>query len=284
MKNSINYMKTAVMAFLACAALFPLSVSSQTLRGDFNMDGEVNISDAISMANCLLNDSPGELTPDDRDTLMLNGVPVVMVRVKAGTYTIRYGDVRTVERDFWIGQTEVTYGLWWTVMGREEVPTNEIYRNHAVQGLGWNQCQVFIDSLNRMTGMNFRAPTVTEWMFAATGGRLSRGYDYSGSNDINEVAWYKENYRENLNSFGLLDIRVATKAPNELGLYDMSGNVSEFCWEPGSSTSVCLYGGNMGSTADLCRPHSHKTVDASDDIPFQHKQYAGLRLVLPVEE
>lgn len=279
MKDMMTYISKAFLALAACAALFPPCASSQTVRGDFNMDGQVNVSDAVSMINCLLNSTFGELTPNDRDTLMLDGVPIVMVRVKAGTYSLRYGDVRTVESDFWIGQTEVTYELWWAVMGRENYPSNEMLRHHAMEQVSWDECQVFLDSLNRLTGRNFRLPTTDEWIFAATGGKLTRGYDYSGGNDIGEVAWYQGN------SSAGGSFTVATKAPNELGLYDMCGNVAEWGQEVNefqeSTTGnwvriAWVHGGHWTSDADGCRPMSSILLDPAT----KYGTPCGLRLAL----
>ena len=283
MNDKMTYIKKTVLTLVAIAVLYPMCATSQTLRGDFDMNGQVNISDVVTMINCLINGSPGEVSPNDRDTLMVSGIPIVMVRVKAGTYTLQYGDVRTVESDFWIGQTEVTYELWWAVMGRENYPSNEMLRYHAMQNVSWDECQVFLDSLNRMTGKNFRLPYADEWIFAAAGGKLAIGYDYSGSNDINEVAWYHEN-----SSTGG-SYTVATKAPNELGLYDMSGNVAEWCQEmnvyQASPTgdvirTAWIYGGHWMSSAGECRP----TSSILKDPATKYGDPCGLRLALSATE
>ncbi|MBQ3362855.1 MAG: SUMF1/EgtB/PvdO family nonheme iron enzyme [Muribaculaceae bacterium] len=284
MKDMKTNIRSKFFGLALLAAMLPLCAHSQTLRGDFNMDGEVNVTDAVSMINCLLKGSPGEVPPSDRDTLTVSGIPVVMVRVKAGTYTLQYGDVRTVESDFWIGQTEVTYELWWEVMGRENYPSNEMLRHHAMQNVSWDECQVFLDSLNRMTGRNFRLPYADEWMFAASGGKLAIGYDYSGSSDIDEVAWYSENSGY-IN--GGISNDVATKAPNELGLYDMSGNVAEWVQEMkeyqtdnGVVRTAWVYGGHCVSPAENCRPTSWILKDPST----KYGDPCGLRLALPVAE
>ena len=114
----------------------------------------------------------------------------------------------------------MTQELWETVMG--ENPSNFKGGTLPVECVSWEDCQKFIKKLNEMTGRNFRLPTEAEWEFAARGGVLSKGYKYSGSNTIGDVAWYDGNS-------GSQTHEVKTKQPNELGLYDMSGNVWEWC-------------------------------------------------------
>ena len=127
---------------------------------------------------------------------------------------------KVVLSDYYIGETEVTQELWETVMG--ENPSNFKGGTLPVECVSWEDCQKFIKKLNEMTGRNFRLPTEAEWEFAARGGVLSKGYKYSGSNTIGDVAWYDGNS-------GSQTHEVKTKQPNELGLYDMSGNVWEWC-------------------------------------------------------
>jgi formylglycine-generating enzyme required for sulfatase activity len=118
---------------------------------------------------------------------------------------------------FSIGQTEVTQGLWQVVMGSN--PSRFKDDQRPVEQVSWNDCQEFITKLNSLTGQQFRLPTEAEWEYAARGGNQSKGYTYSGSNNIEDVAWYS----------GSMTHWVATKSPNELGIYDMSGNVWEWC-------------------------------------------------------
>ena len=180
------------------------------------------------------------------ETFTVNGVTFKMVAVEGGTFTIgataeQESDAFDVElpahevtlSSYCIGQTEVTQDLWQAVMGSN--PSYFSSRNNydtnlqrPVESVSWNDCQTFITKLNQLTGRTFRLPTEAEWEFAARGGKKSRGYKYSGSNSSDDVAWHWFNIPSHDNA-GYGTQIVATKAPNELGLYDMSGNVWEWC-------------------------------------------------------
>jgi formylglycine-generating enzyme required for sulfatase activity len=159
-------------------------------------------------------------------TYTINGVSFTMKYVEGGTFQMRaspnFSGHTMVVSDFCIGETEVTQELWEAVM--DSNPSYFKGDNLPVENVSWNDCQEFIRKLNQLTGKNFRLPKEAEWEYAARGGKKSHGYKYSGSNTIGEVAWYKDNSGNKTHP-------VRTKSPNELGLYDMSGNVYEWCSE-----------------------------------------------------
>lgn len=227
--------------------------------------------------------------------LTVNGVQYCMIKVEGGTFTMgatseQGSDACGAERPthqvtlstYYIGRTEVTQALWEAVMGSN--PSRFKGKKLPVENVSYNDCKQFIEKLNVMTGQDFRLPTEAEWEFAARGGNQSHGYKYSGSNHLDDVAWYNENSGSETNT-------VATKRPNELGIYDMSGNVDEWCSDSyanytsspqtnprgGSGSQRVRRGGSGGwdSDARWCRV-SFRTYY----YPDNGSSVLGLRLVL----
>ena len=133
------------------------------------------------------------------------------------------GPVHQVTLDnYYIGETVVTQSLWKAVMGEDDPRFEFGADDLPAVGVNWYDCQRFINKLNEQTGLKFRFPTEAEWEFAARGGIKSRGYIYSGSNEMNRVGWTNHSRDRRLHP-------VKMKRPNELGIYDMSGNVWEWC-------------------------------------------------------
>ena len=252
-----------------------------------------------------------ELKPDDGaiKTFTVNGVTFKMITVEGGTFTMGTKDVQG-NNDFYlekpahqvtlssysIGETEVTQALWLAVMGSN--PSIFSSRNNYTENLQrpveyvtWNECQTFIAKLNQLTGKNFRLPTEAEWEYAARGGKLSQGYEYAGSNTIDDVAWYLYNIPSLTSGSGDHGTQtVATKAPNELGLYDMSGNVEEWCQDwwgdytngaqinptgPASGSYRVIRGGSWYGNASGCRVSCRRLY-----VPLSASNNVGLRLAL----
>ena len=177
-----------------------------------------------------------ELLPAKVTTYEVNGVSFDMVEVEGGNYLM--GDDNSSNANekpahketiatFQIGKTEVTQELWEAVMGSN--PSNSTDEaNLPVEKVSWTDCNTFIAKLNELTGKSFRLPTEAEWEYAARGGNKSQGYTFSGSNTLEDVAWCLDNSSMRTHS-------VAQKQPNELGIYDMSGNVCEWTSDKYSS-------------------------------------------------
>ena len=169
----------------------------------------------------------------DIETFTVNGVSFNMVKVHGGTYTMGATEEQQKEAldnefpahqqtvgDYLIGETEVTQELWEAVMGYN--PSQYKSPQHPVECIRYVDCESFFFKLNFFTRRNFRLPTEAEWEYAARGGNKAGVTKYAGADNIDSIAWY-------CNNSGNVPHDVKTKAPNELGIYDMSGNVDEWC-------------------------------------------------------
>ena len=218
----------------------------------------------------------------DVETITVNGVSFDMIKVEGGTYKMG-GTVNDNEKPihdetiatFQIGKTEVTQELWQAVMGTN--PSNfKGEANLPVEKVSWTDCNTFIAKLNELTGKNFRLPSEAEWEYAARGGNKSQGYTYSGSNTIGDVAWYTDNSSSKTHP-------VAQKKANELGIYDMSGNVWEWTSDkystdysqPRTSSYRVARGGSWNGGATYSRV-AHRDNDSESAATSRR----GLRLAL----
>ena len=233
----------------------------------------------------------GSVNDGQNEVYTVNGVSFKMIAVKGGTFQMGATSEQTgatsdkspthsvTLSNYYIGETEVTQELWNAVMGSN--PSNFTGDMQCpVERVSWDDCQTFISRLNELTGATFRLPTEAQWEYAARGGNQAQGRLYSGSNTIDEVAWYTSN--------SSTTHPVKTKAPNELGIYDMSGNVWEWCSDwygsyssaaqtdptgPSTGSYRVNRGGGCYSIAAYCRValRSYSSPAGSDN-------YLGLRL------
>ena len=228
-----------------------------------------------------------------------------MVLVEGGTYMMGNPDrdrndeyAKDVPHEvtlssFYICKYEVTEALWTAVMGSNP-SRDKLGDNYPVERVNWYDCQDFVEKLSELTGRHFRLPTEAEWEYAARGGKRSRGYRYSGSYALDEIGWHVGNahyYKR----------EVGTKKPNELGLYDMTGNVSEWCQDkldieyyhhspsinpqgPDRSTykdNRCFRGGSVCDDDKYDRLKVY-TRFSSGMPPEEKSFYIGLRLAMSV--
>ena len=228
-------------------------------------------------------------------TFTVAGVSFTMVFVEGGTFTMGAtseqgsdadDDEKPTHRvtlsDYYIGETEVTQALWKAVMGSN--PSYFKGDNLPVEQVSYDDVKTFITKLNQKTGKTFRLPTEAEWEYAARGGGKSKGYKYSGSNNIDDVAWYYGNSNNKTHP-------VKTKRPNELGIYDMSGNVWEWCSDwygayssssqtnptgPSSGSNRVPRGGSWYNFARYCRVSNRSDYY----FPSHRINYLGFRLAL----
>lgn len=192
-------------------------------------------------------------------TVTVDGVAIEMILVKG----YQGGD-------FYIGKYPVTQIQWRAVMGNN--PSKFKGDDNPVERVSWNDCQNFIKGLNQKTGRKFRMPKEAEWEYAARGGNKTHNYTYSGSNSLDEVGWFKSNS-------GKTTHPVGKKKPNELGIYDMSGNVWEWCEDLGLPTwpSRVLRGGSCGCFDSVCA-----VADRCMGLPDHKDKGFGLRLAMDV--
>ena len=226
--------------------ILPVHNGSATKMMPFgSYDYRVQAPDYMPQAGKVVVDDPQQphvvsalLRREGEDRLVTVGsVTFTMIPVKGGTFQMgatkeQTGETRKDEKpvhtvtldNFQIGETEVSQALWREVMGSN--PSTYKGNDLPVTNITWEDCQEFIKKLNERTGKQFRLPTEAEWEFAARGGTASKGYMFSGSDEVRSVAWHnRDSNRDRHNG----PYAIKSKDPNELGIYDMSGNVNEWC-------------------------------------------------------
>lgn len=215
----------------------------------------------------------------------INGVKFKMIAVEGGSFMMgatpgQGEDARENEKpahkvtidDFLIGETEVTQELWFAVMGNNPSHFKSDEGNLPVENVTWNDVQSFIKKLNEITGQNFRLPFESEWEYAARGGKKSTDKKYAGSDDVEEVAWYKDNAEGKTHA-------VATKKANELGIYDMSGNVWEWSDLVGNDPQNISFANTRGGS--IGNENSHFGIASRSICPISASaKTIGFRLVL----
>lgn len=230
------------------------------------------------------------------ETFTVCGVTFNMIYVQGGTFTMgatseqgtqdpgsnEYPTHKVTLSDYYIGETEVTQELWCSVLGCSD-PAIHQGMQKPVENVSWNDCQTFIAELNRLSGRHFRLLTEAEWEYAARGGAYHSGYKYSGSDNYADVAWYCENSNYSTQP-------VKQKLPNKLGIYDMSGNVHEWCSDvyglyteeaqtnpqgSNSSSDHIIRGGAWLNIPSYCRVSYRYCYCVT-----QKNEYLGLRLAM----
>ena len=258
--------------------------------------------------NGLLINWSSSVTPKQKE--VLSRLVGNMVQVKGGRFQMggtpeqgsdAYNNEKPVHEvtlsDYYMGKYEVRQSEWEAVMGNN--PSRFKGADLPVEQVSWEDCHEFIGRLNALTGLSFKLPTEAQWEYAARGGKLSKGYKYSGSNNLGEVGWYWENSGDRVltGEWGWEKVdrnhcrthRVSEKQPNELGLYEMSGNVYEWCedWYGGysvtsqrdplgatSGSNRVYRGGGWISVAWYCRVSIRNS-----GVPGDRYNYLGFRLV-----
>jgi formylglycine-generating enzyme required for sulfatase activity len=227
--------------------------------------------------------------------LTVAGVPFKMIAVQGGTFLMgatldqyrksrkdEYPVRRVAVNTFYMGETEVTQELWKAVMG-QNISANQNPKA-PVEMVSWNDCQLFIEKLNQLTGMAFRLPTEAEWEFAARGGAFSGHWLFAGDDFLDGLGWFEQNASTSM--------PVKQKLPNEIGLYDMSGNVAEWCSDwygdyavdnqsnpagPDNGEDKCVRGGHWKDANNSARVAVRSALN-----PILSNNFIGLRLVADI--
>ena len=268
------------------------NVPDHDLQMDVNGDGQVNIVDVSDLIDILLTGAAPQV---ESVKVEVNGVTFIMVPVDGGTFMMgatmdetgyasrnEFPSHEVTLSGYYISQTEVTWEQWLAVT-EGDITTFDGDLHGPVVNVNLFDCCKFVDKLTELTGKVFRMPTEAEWEFAARGGAGGIHYLFSGSDDVDEVAWYHDN------SDGMPHA-VATKSPNSLGIYDMSGNVLEWCQDfyswydgspqvnpvgPESGYTNVVRGGGWDWDSTWCRVTCRNSYD-----PQERADNLGMRIVM----
>ena len=269
------------------------------LKAKYGCDGfdsDISSSEEVEEPETIdsVEETVAEIVSNEDDLVItVNGMSLVMKRIEGGTFSMGTDEFdfsadsdespmhEVVLDSFFLGETEVTKAIFDVVMGNGNDNTER--PDNPQSSVSWYDCHEMIWKLNLLTGRNFRLPTEAEWEFAARGGIKGKGYRYAGSDNVDDVAWHEGN-SENMSH------PVGQKQPNELGLYDMSGNLAEWCEDiygdydetsqtnpKGASTGAyrVMRGGSWGFTAQRCRVTKRECAN-----PDARNSCYGLRLAL----
>ena len=289
---------------LTFSLLFLLLIVSSffLLKNPFNKNNsnKTNSIDSTSVNTDSVSHIYSSFSNDSIKTFSINGIPIEMRYVEGGKFIMggEYDSHKVEISSFLIGKTEVTQQLWNTIMYKSD--NYYLGPKKPIDNVTYEECLSFIHELNACTGQEFRLPTEAEWEYAARGGKKSKDYKFSGSDNIDEVAWYSINSRtDNNNCCSCSTHEVALKKPNELGLYDMSGNVCEWCsdfidWDieyykslpsknpqgPKTGLGHIKRGGACNMIADCQRPNNrlHAVAQHGSQKPI------GLRLAMSISK
>lgn len=243
------------------------------------------------------------------NTFTINDIRFSMIKVEGGTFWMGAQSTNSNEpnyensarnnespvhkvtlSDYYICETEVSQSLWEALMGESvwDYTTNELRGPDKPAFVSYDEALQFIEKLNKLTSKHFRLPTEAEWEFAARGGNKSMGFIYSGSNNLDEVGWYFHSPHVQLFS-------IKTKIPNELGIYDMSGNVFEWCsdWygDYSAETQINPTGPTSGTERVQRGGSSAYNVNVPDNCRIAYRNdglnrhnAVGVRLVLMITD